>query len=178
MLNKILLGVAAVIIIFSVLVMMQPNSYRIERSIGIEAPVESVYAQIADLKQWPAWSPWAQRDPKMKMKYSEVTTGVGAWSAWDSESEGRGRQTISEAVDNRSLKIDLEFIAPFEAQASTDLTITPGPDGDVVLTWGMDGRNDGFVAKAFSLLMDFDKMIGADYESGLQAIKALSEQGT
>jgi hypothetical protein len=47
-----------------------------------------------------------------------------------------------------------------------------------VLTWGMDGRNDGFVAKVFSLLMDFDKMIGVDYETGLQAIKILSEQRT
>jgi uncharacterized membrane protein len=99
MLNKILLGVVAVIIIFSVLVMRQPDSYRVERSIGIEAPAERVYAHIADLKQWPAWSPWAQRDPNMEMEFSEVTTGVGAWSAWDSESEGRGRQTISEAVE-------------------------------------------------------------------------------
>lgn len=45
-----------------------------------------------------------------------------------------------------------------------------------MLIWGMDGRSDGFVAKAFSLLMDFDKMIGADYETGLQAIKVVSEQ--
>lgn len=178
MLNKILLAVVALIIIFSVLVMLQPASYRIVRSIGIEAPAASVYAHIADLKQWPAWSPWTQRDPNMKMEYSEVTTGVGAWSAWDSESEGRGRQTIREAVENRSLRVDLEFIAPFEAQASTDLTIEPGANGNVVLTWGMDGRNDGFVAKAFSLLIDVDKMIGTDYETGLQAIKALSELRT
>jgi hypothetical protein len=40
---------------------------------------------------------------------------------------------------------------------------------------GMDGRNDGFTAKLFYLLMDFEAMIGADYETGLQAIKALSE---
>lgn len=176
MLNKILLGVAAVIIVFSVLVMMQPDSYRIERSIGIDAPAESVYSQIADLKKWPVWSPWAQRDPKMKMEYSEVTTGVGAWAAWDSETEGRGRQTISDVAENHSLKIDLEFFSPFAAQASTDLAITPGPDGDVALTWGMDGRNDGFVAKVFYLLMDFDNMIGTDYDDGLRAIKILSEK--
>ena len=40
----------------------------------------------------------------------------------------------------------------------------------------MDGRNDGFVAKLFYLLMDMDGMIGTDYENGLAAIKALAEQ--
>ena len=176
--NRILLIIIALFIIFLVLVMQQPDSYRVERAINIEAPAENVYDQIADLSQWPAWSPWATRDPAMQMTYSEATTGVGAWAAWDSESEGRGRQTIREAVENRGVKIDLEFIAPFEARAVADFAIAPGNDGSVMLTWGMDGRNDGFVAKALYLLMDFEGMIGADYETGLQAIKLLAEQRT
>ena len=112
------------------------------------------------------------------MAFQAGADGVGAWAAWDSKSEGRGRQTVSQAVENRGLRIDLEFLAPFEAQASADFVIAPGPDGNTMLTWGMDGRNDGFVAKVFYLLMDFEGMIGADYNTGLQGIKALSEQHT
>ena len=159
------------------MVMLQPDDYRVERSIEIGASAETVYYQIADLRQWPAWSPWAKKDPDMKMEFSDVTTGVGAYAAWDSATEGKGRQTIAEVVENRYLAIDLEFITPFEAHAKTDFTIEPQGDGAAVLTWGMDGSNDGFMAKVFYLLMDFEAMIGADYETGLQAIKALSEAG-
>ena len=176
MLNKILLGVAVLIIVFSVVVMLQPDTYRVERSIEIEAPAGNVFPHIADLQQWPTWSPWAKRDPAMKMEFSDETTGVGAYAAWDSETEGRGKQTISDVIENQSLMIDLEFITPFEAQATTDLTIKPGANEGVVLTWGMNGSNDGFIAKVFYLLMDFDQMIGADYDTGLQALKMLSEQ--
>ena len=177
MLKKILLGLVAVLIILVAVVMLQPDEYRVERSIEIDASAETVYSQIADLRQWPAWSPWAKKDPDMAMAFSDVTTGVGAYAAWDSATEGKGRQTIAEVIENRHLAIDLEFITPFEAHAKTDFTIEPRGDRAAVLTWGMDGSNDGFIAKMFYLLMDFEAMIGADYETGLQAIKALSEAG-
>ena len=76
------------------------------------------------------------------------------------------------------ISYSVDQFAPFEAQASTDLTIEHGTDGSVVLTWGMNGRNDGFTARVFYLLMDLDEMIGTDYETGLQALKGLSEQRT
>lgn len=175
MLKKILLGLVAVLIILVAVVMMQPDEYRVERSMEIDASAERIYSQIADLRQWPAWSPWAKKDPDMKMEFSDVTTGVGAYAAWDSATEGKGRQTIAEVVEHRHLAIDLEFITPFAARAKTDFTIEPRGDRAAILTWGMDGRNDGFIAKVFYLLMDFEAMIGADYETGLQAIKDLSE---
>ncbi|NNJ96154.1 MAG: SRPBCC family protein [Gammaproteobacteria bacterium] len=175
MLKKILLGLVVVLIILVAVVMLQPDEYRVERSIEIDASAKTVYSQLADLRQWPTWSPWAKKDPDMKMEFSDVTSGVGAYAAWDSATEGKGRQTIAEVVENRRLAIDLEFIVPFEARAKTDFTIEPRGDQAAVLNWGMDGRNDGFVAKVFYLLMDFEAMIGADYETGLQAIKALSE---
>jgi carbon monoxide dehydrogenase subunit G len=174
--KKILFGLVAILIIVIALVMLQPNEYRVERSIEIAASPQAVFSQIADLRQWPAWSPWAKKDPDMKMEFSNVTTGVGAYAAWDSATEGKGRQTIADIVANRRLVIDLEFIAPFEARAKADFNIQPQGERASVLTWGMDGRNDGFIAKLFYLLMDFEAMIGADYETGLEAIKLLSEQ--
>jgi len=175
MLKKILSVLFVIVIFLAAVVMLQPGEYRVERSIEIAASAESVFSQISDLRSWPTWSPWAKRDPAMKMTYSDITTGVGAFAAWESESEGRGNQSIMRVVENQSLHIDLEFIAPFEARAKTDFNIQPRGERSSILTWGMDGSNDGFIGKMFYFMLDFDKMIGTDYETGLQAIKQLSE---
>ncbi len=175
MLKTILIGIVAIVAVMVVLATQQPDTYRVERSVVINAPAERIYAQIIDLQKWPAWSPWAARDPDMQITYSKDTSGMGAWAEWNSETEGQGRQTISSAMVNNSVNIDLEFIAPFEAQAAADFTIVPGANG-ATLTWGMDGRNDGLVPKVFYLLMDIENMIGSDYDAGLQAIKAIAEQ--
>jgi hypothetical protein len=135
MLRKTLLSLVAIVIILATVVMLQPDTYRVERTIEIDASAETVYAQIADLRQWPAWSPWAKKDPGMKMVFSDVTTGVGAYAAWDSETEGKGRQTIADVVENRHLAIDLEFVTPLEARAKTDFTIESQGDQSTVLTW-------------------------------------------
>jgi len=42
------------------------------------------------------------------------------------------------------------------------------------VTWAMDGHN-GFMGKAFSLLMNMDKTVGGDFERGLGALKAVAE---
>jgi len=48
MLKKILLGVAAVIVLFTIVVMTRPATFHIERSIGVAAPPAAVFAQVND----------------------------------------------------------------------------------------------------------------------------------
>ena len=57
-----------------------------------------------------------------------------------------------------------------------DFLIEQTSEGVTKLTWGMDGVNKGIVEKFFYAVMDFDSMIGKDYETGLADIKALAEQ--
>ena len=38
----------------------------------------------------------------------------------------------------------------------------------------MEGKN-GFIAKAFSLVFDMDKLVGDDFERGLAALKVQAE---
>jgi hypothetical protein len=43
------------------------------------------------------------------------------------------------------------------------------------VTWAMDGKNS-FVAKAMHLVMDFDELVGKDFERGLHAMKTIAEE--
>ncbi|MBL0121908.1 MAG: hypothetical protein IPP88_03990 [Betaproteobacteria bacterium] len=49
-----------------------------ERSIDINAPMETVYPLVYDPKAWARWSVWSRRDPAMKFTYTGAPAGVGA----------------------------------------------------------------------------------------------------
>ena len=54
-----------------------------------------------------------------------------------------------------------------------EFTFKPRADGTEV-TWSMTGKN-GFVAKAFHMFMDCDKMVGGEFENGLASMKKIVE---
>ena len=49
------------------------------------------------------------------------------------------------------------------------------PEGDrTAVTWSMAGEHN-FVAKAMHLVMNLDRMIGANFEKGLAQMKSVAE---
>jgi ribosomal protein S11 len=83
--------------------------------------------------------------------------------------------TIERSERPALVEIKLEFIKPFAATNTVRFTTTPTVEGAKV-TWAMDGRN-GFLAKAFAMVMDMDKMVGGDFERGLANLKTVVEAG-
>src|SRR5262249_7146798 len=131
-------------------------------------------AQVNDFHAWPAWSPWEKLDPQMKKTFEGPASGVGAKYAWTGNDKvGEGRMTIEKSEKPSTVGIKLEFLKPFEATNATTFTFAPTAKGSKV-TWAMDGENN-FMAKAASLFMDMDKMIGGDFERGLTAMKTAAE---
>jgi uncharacterized protein YndB with AHSA1/START domain len=177
MLKKALLVVAGALVVLAVVIATRPAEFRIERSLVVAAPPERIYPRIADFHGWDAWSPWAKLDPKMKTTFSGKDGEVGAGYAWAGDDKvGEGRMTLTEVAPPRRVAIRLEFLKPFAStnQAVFDLT---GEQGGTRVAWIMTGRND-FVGKAFSLLMNMDKMVGSDFEKGLASLKAAAESGS
>jgi hypothetical protein len=174
MARKILIGVAAVIVLLVLVILTRPSTFHVERSITMAAPPESPFAQVNDFHAWPAWSPWEKLDPQMKRTHEGSPAGVGAKYAWvGNDQVGEGRMTIEKSEKPSVVGIKLEFLKPWEATNATTFTFARAPQGSKV-TWAMDGENN-FMAKAASLFMDMDKMIGADFEKGLASMKAVAE---
>ena len=178
MIKKLILGVLGLIIlavvVFCVVVMMQPNQFRVTRSATFNAPPEAAFAQVNDFQKWGAWSPWEKLDPNMKKTVSAPSYGKGAFYTWTGNDQvGEGKMTIADSKPNESVKIDLEFIKPFAQKSVTDFTFVPQGDKTTV-TWTMSGDNN-FMSKAFGLMMNMDKMIGDDFEKGLAQMKTVAE---
>ncbi len=76
---------------------------------------------------------------------------------------------------NEKVRTRLVFERPMQAENEAMFTLRPDGDGTVV-TWSMTGRNN-FVGRAFCLLFNMDKLVGADFERGLANLKKIVEEG-
>ncbi len=174
MLKKFLVALAAIVLVFIVVVAMRPADFRITRTTTIAVPAEIIFQNVNDLHKWEAWSPWAKLDPSMKQTHEGAAAGVGAIYSWDGNNDvGAGRMTITESRTNEAILIRLEFIKPFAAVNDTEFTFK-SEENQTVVTWTMSGKN-GFMAKAFCLFMNMDKMVGGDFEKGLVQMKTVAE---
>ena len=174
MLNKILIALAVIVIVLVIVVALQPATFRIVRSTAIIAPVSKVFEQVNDFHKWESWSPWAKLDPAMKTTFAGAPAGTGAIYSWSGNNDvGEGRMTLTESRPNELVRINLEFIKPFAATNTTEFVFKPEADKTMV-SWTMFGTNN-FMAKAFGLFMDMDKMIGGDFEKGLAQLKSAAE---
>lgn len=176
MLVKILIVVVVVLAALAAFVATQPGEFQVTRSATIVAPAPAVFVQVNELRKWPAWSPWAKKDPQMKQAYEGPPAGTGAVTSWVGNKDvGEGRMTIVESRPAELIRFKLEFLEPFAATNSAEFTFQPEGGGTRV-TWTMQGQSN-FIGKALHLAFDFDKMIGADFEQGLAGIKRIVESG-
>jgi len=175
MLGKIFIGLVVVVAVFVIVVVTRPAEFHIERSILVGTPPANVFIQVNDLHAWAAWSPWEKLDPNMEKTHTGPPAGPGATYAWKSESGkvGQGRMTIEKSEAPARVVVTLEFIKPFAATNTVTFSFDDTTVGTKV-TWAMDGRN-GFMGKAFALLMNMDKTVGGDFERGLVGLKAVAE---
>jgi uncharacterized protein YndB with AHSA1/START domain len=174
MLVKILLAIVAVIVVFLVVVAMQPSDFRVARSATIEASPAVVFDQINDLHKWQEWSPWAKLDPLCKVSFAGPVSGKDASFSWSGNSEvGEGKMTVIESKPNEMVKFRLEFEKPFKGTNEAEFKLQPVGNGTTV-TWSMTGEKN-FLFKAVGLFMDCDKMMGPQFDKGLAQLKAIAE---
>ena len=168
---------AVAIAIVLILASTKPATFAIQRSAVVRAPAETVFPLINDFHQWTKWSPWENRDPALKRTYSGAESGKGAVYAWDgNKNVGSGRMEILDASSPSKITIKLDFLKPFEAHNTAEFTFVPERDASATnVIWVMRGPSS-FMSKVMQVFMDFDKMIGRDFETGLANLKAITEK--
>jgi uncharacterized protein YndB with AHSA1/START domain len=177
MLKRVLIVLVAIVVVLVAVVAVQPSEFRVVRSATMSAPAPAVFAQVNDLHNWEAWSPWAKLDPAMKQTYEGAPAGTGAMTAWAGNNQvGEGRMTITESRPSDLIRIKLDFLKPFASTATAEFTFEP-EGNQTVVTWSMTGENN-FIAKAVHLVMDMDEMVGGQFEKGLAQMKSKVEAAT
>lgn len=174
MIKKILIGLAAVIVLVLIVASFQSDQLRVTRSATMAAPPEAAFKVVNDFRQWDAWSPWSKLDPAMTKSLEGPPEGVGAIYRWSGNNEvGEGSTTLTESTPSEQIAMKLVFVRPFAG--TSDVVFTFEPDGSgTKVTWDMQSKQP-FVGKVMGLFMDCEKMCGDQFNQGLANLKSIVE---
>jgi uncharacterized protein YndB with AHSA1/START domain len=174
MIEALVIVVVVLIALLLIYAATRPATFRVERSVIINAPAEKIFSLINDFRKWEPWSPWEKVDPAVKRSYSGAVSGEGAVYEWSGNKNiGQGRMEIVESLPPSKVKLKIDFIKPFEAHNTIEFTFIPQGDSTLI-TQAMYGPSP-FISRLMGIFCSMDKMVGRKYEEGLANLKALSE---
>jgi effector-binding domain-containing protein len=173
----ILITLVILVAIIAAVGFLSPSHVHVERSLTMKAPAEIIHGQINDLKNWTKWSPWYRMDTAMKIEYNSIASGAGAGYKWASNNKnvGNGEMTIT-ASNKDSISTAMNFMEHGVATGNFIFLRSDNPkdSGSTKVTWAMEsdmGMNP--IGRIFGLFMD--KMVGPDFEKGLNNLKEIAE---
>ena len=70
MITKILIGLAAIIAVFLIVVAFRPADFRVERSAALSASPAALFEHVNDHHKFAVWNPFLKLDPNVKNTYS------------------------------------------------------------------------------------------------------------
>lgn len=171
--RKILLGIGVVLLAAAAIGLALPRQVHVERSLFINASRSTVFTILNGYTHFNKWSPWAALDPDAKYTYEGPVAGVGAAMSWvgDPATMGSGSQRITESRPWEMVRTAIDF-GPQGRAIGTFSLVEDG--AGTMATWGFDtdlGMNP--VSRYFGLM--FERMIGGDFERGLEGLRKLAE---
>jgi len=173
-LKRLAVGLVLLLAAFAVVVWLQPDDYRLTRSTVIAAPAAKIFPHVNDLRRWEDWSPWARLDPDATVAFEGPRAGQGAVFKWAGNHKiGQGTMTLVASKPGEFVRVDVEFVKPFEGKSTSEFTFRPQGDRTQV-TWASYGPMT-YLTKAMCLIMNMEKVLGPDMEKGLVRMKAVAE---
>ncbi len=154
-----------------------PDHARLQRQIEIAAPPERIYAQIADLRAFHAWSPWRQSNQYGGWRFSDPSTGVGARMSWLSQdqSEELGSMQITRTEPPRLVEFRLQFGDKGDGLARFRIEPVEFDQDRTRVTWEFE-TDFGWDIFSRYVGLFLDRMLGPSYDAGLKALKARVEK--
>jgi hypothetical protein len=172
-------AIAAVLAFVVIFAATRPDTFRVQRSVTINAAPEKIFPLVDDFHNWPGWAPQDKEDPSMKRTYSGAAFGTGTVSDWESSgSAGKGRMSIIESTPPTRVLVKVDFVKPFAAHNLNEFILEQmlGPGPTTKVTWTMQGSNL-YVMKVMSIFVNMDRIMGKHFESGLNNLKKAAENG-
>ncbi|HLW15721.1 MAG TPA: SRPBCC family protein [Flavobacteriaceae bacterium] len=174
--RKIVIIIGVIIAIPLIMALFVNKSYAVKESIVINKPKAEVFEYVKLLKNQNNFSKWATMDPEMKKTYHGTDGTVGFISAWESEEDnvGVGEQEILKIVEGERIDYELRFIKPFESTQETYMSTESVNGNQTEVTWGFNGEMK-YPMNLMLVFMDFEEMIGDDFQEGLKNLKTIVE---
>ncbi len=154
------------------------GSFNVASTKTMEAPVDLIFDQVNDYKNWQVWGPWMEDDPNIKMNFAENTSGDGASYSWESDIVGNGSMKTIQVAENDSILQKITFNTPIgDSESDVYWTFTPTDNGATEVTWGMKGEHS-FLEKVFMSFQkeDFETVLKDMNDKGLDNINNVVQE--
>ena len=147
-----------------------PSQFTITRSRRIPYPATPIFELVNDLHNWKIWSPWEKLDSEIQYNYSGSQSGEGANMHWvGNKKVGEGVAYIVDSVAPHIICLKLDFKKPIKATYTAEFTFRPEREATHV-TWTISGKNS-VIGKIFYSIINYDKMVGTQFEKGLASLE-------
>ena len=173
-LSFVLIGLGLALVALLGYASTRPDEFRVQRTARIAAPADKLWPLVGELRAFNRWNPYERKDPLAKGAYGGAAQGVGSRYSWDGKEIGTGSLEITGQQPGRAVQMRLDFVKPFEAHNQAEFALQPLPDGATEVRWTMHGPAN-FMSKLMGVFIDMDKMVGRDFEDGLQNLRELAE---
>lgn len=177
-LKYLLVFLAVVAIIIAILSFIAPKETDVSRSITINAPQATVWEYVNSLQDLHQWSPWAEKDPNMKLEFSGNEGQVGSVYSWDGDPEtvGKGEQEITALDAPNRMESELRFKTPYESKADAYIQLEESGSNQTLVTYGFHAESPRPM-NVMNLFMNMDELVGPDFEAAMNNLKKLVESG-
>ena len=158
-----------------VLGLVEPKSVVVLRSTMIKAPKEAVFEQIQYFKNWTNWDPWYKMNPTMKITFAGTDGQPGSsfhWAGGDEKKTGEG--TMSNlATTGTNMDYQIDILKPYKVSNKGYINAKDSA-GMTKVIWTCNAEMS-FPWNAAFAVMNMDKMLGPDFDSGLANMKQYLE---
>jgi len=162
---------ASVILIVSAIVagaVLLPRTFKVERSIEISAPKEKIFMYLKDLNNRKEWTSWFEQEPGAQSQFNGTIGAIHSSFSWQGKAMASGRVEIENLKPSELIQTKLDFFTPFTMTSQDSFILSEKSSGSTKVIW----RNEGGLAgtqRIFGLFLD--RLIGKDYEAGLNKLK-------
>ena len=98
---------------------------------------------------------------------------IGSLESTD-KNVGKGEQEITGIVEGERIDYELRFVEPFESKEHAYMILESVSENQTKVIWGFKGKMP-YPMNIMMLFMDFEEMIGNDFEIGLARLKEIME---
>ncbi len=170
--RKILMALAASLVLIVSIGWFLPSKRHLERSITIHAPSAAVFKEVNSLKRWEHWSPWLDVDPHTVVHHEGPEEGVGCTMSWVSENPkvGKGAQQIVVSEPNQHIALNVDFV-DWDGTIAAGWKFEEKGENETLVTWSNDSDNRGKLLNKYMDLIIYPAL-GKSYEQGLGNLKA------
>jgi len=152
----------------------QDGTFAVSESRIINAPVEVVYQNINDYKNWQSWGSWMEEE-SLRINYPENTVGEGASYSWKSN-DGEGAMQTLAVIPNASLKQKIVFNGTLEDEGyPVEWKLEPLENGTKTkVTWSMKGKL-GLMEKIYFSTQDIglEESVSTMYANSLENLNSV-----